>query len=700
MNFLIISFLWLSTLSSVYAREWKTSKYYNTGKGEFYTCNQIRTKAGLKFDYTFKPSADKPYAKIYNVVCEYPPAIGTMLKCMTKYADMENLSYETMFNAYVSVCDIYSTESQSLEFYKAQYENSTQFNIPIKSVNTSLPIYAPVNLNTEASYQKILGYQKFYWNLDSGTWFSAGICLYFLLVIIIGSIHNFCRKSGIIKTINKSFISKKIQSYITLPTLIPNGKYADDYTLKLPFTNITVFTILFPNRMQFLVDVGLFVLQVAFLSIPYGQNVGTLFSTSKIAWTRGVADRSGIMSFGKIPLLILFAGRNNFLMWITGWSYTTFLHYHKIVSMWMASDALIHSVAYTILELKNYREALKEQYFAAGVALTVVCFVMCGFAVREIRRRWYNWFLLGHIAMGIAFMVLAWYHCKDLGWCEWLFAAWVIWFTDRLVRVIRMTLFGWKRADVSIIHKQGDEQVFKVKVTKPKFWESKPGQFGYLYFGGLTFWKNNPFTIIQQGDNLIIYIKVKDGVTESIYKKLLKAGGSCEWRVCIEGPYGTKSSPHKFESQLLIAGGVGASGIIDTASKIGSETKSSQKLVWVIRDRNMFDAYGEIMQNIKIPTDVYITRAQEPCTGSSDSSSSSKKESSSFTSEYSNIFTFHYGRPDLDELLNENIKFLGSSVAIVGCGPPVMMDMVRNSVARGVNHWGKSVEFFDELQVW
>lgn len=36
---------------------------------------------------------------------------------------------------------------------------------------------------------------------------------------------------------------------------------------------------------------------------------------------RYVADRTGIMSFYNLPLLWLLAGRNDFLLWITGWSY-------------------------------------------------------------------------------------------------------------------------------------------------------------------------------------------------------------------------------------------------------------------------------------------------------------------------------------------------------------------------------------------
>ncbi|GMM27297.1 hypothetical protein DAMA08_000130 [Martiniozyma asiatica (nom. inval.)] len=674
---------------------WRTSLGYGSGQSEFWSCWEIQED--IVYDYVSTGHA--LYSSSYDSICNYPPAIGNLLICAMGFANISGVSENKIFNVASNACTEYSSFPNDAKFFEEQYINATKFEVPLNSLNLSEPVYSTTVLNytSEFNLEYFEGYQKYYYNVDSGTWFSVAIYAYFLLLIIIGAIHNFARQTGFVKNVNKWSISKKIQSYVTIPALFPNGKFSDDYTIKLPFTNMTIFTILYPNRIQFLVDAGLFFMQIGFYCAPYGQNVGgALFGTVDAAWKRFVADRTGIMAYGKIPLLVLFAGRNNFLLWATGWSYTTFLHYHKIVALWMAIDSLIHSVAYTIDVLGYYVVYLQDLYFAAGVALTVVLFVMCGGAVREIRRRWYSWFLVFHVLFGVAFMVLAWYHVRTLGWAEYLIASWVIWGADRIFRILRMAIFGFNKANITIVDET--EKVIKLQLTKPAFWNSQPGQFGFIYFGGLKFWENNPFTVIQKDNELIAYIKTKEGVTEEIYNKVLKAGGNFDCRVCIEGPYGTESSTKGFDNELFIAGGAGASGVIDAASK-ASQGKNQGKLLWVIREIGMLEAYKDVLSTVSIPIDVYLTRSRENSVGISDDSSEDKQEVGTSTKSFNNV-TIHHGRPDMKNIINRYVNESNSSVAILGCGPPSMMDDIRAIVAEGVSKWENSVEYFDELQVW
>lgn len=66
---------------------------------------------------------------------------------------------------------------------------------------------------------------------------------------------------------------------------------------------------------------------------------------------RYVADRTGIISFANLPLLWLFAGRNNIFIWATGWSFSTFNIFHRHIA-WIATlQAVVHTVAYLILFL-------------------------------------------------------------------------------------------------------------------------------------------------------------------------------------------------------------------------------------------------------------------------------------------------------------------------------------------------------------
>lgn len=62
-----------------------------------------------------------------------------------------------------------------------------------------------------------------------------------------------------------------------------------------------------------------------------------------------MADRTGIVSFANLPLLWLFAGRNNICAWATGWNFATFNIFHRHVA-WIATiQAVAHTVLYLIL---------------------------------------------------------------------------------------------------------------------------------------------------------------------------------------------------------------------------------------------------------------------------------------------------------------------------------------------------------------
>lgn len=68
-------------------------------------------------------------------------------------------------------------------------------------------------------------------------------------------------------------------------------------------------------------------------------------------WTY-VTDRSGFLAVANLPLLWLFAGRNDIFLWLTGWSFGTFNIFHRYVARVVTAEAIIHSIGYTALILK------------------------------------------------------------------------------------------------------------------------------------------------------------------------------------------------------------------------------------------------------------------------------------------------------------------------------------------------------------
>lgn len=696
----------ISLCTSVKADSFWTVLGSNNGDSEISTCNDLIT-ATFVWDYNSTDTLD--YSYMFNAMCNYPPAMGTTILCGKAYSYNNSALFEKVLESAVTLCREYTLYPVTVDDFLAQLANATEYFQPLSDIaNISEPLYYPTLPDLEAGEPELIGYLKYYYNLDSGTWFSVGVCAYFLLVIVLGAIYNFIRVSGMLKTFGKLKIVKLFQTYIIFPTLIPNGKYAQEYGWNW-------FSILFPNRIQFLVDLFLFVLQVAFYCAPYYQHEGAVFATPEIALQRGLSDRTGIMAFGKIPLLILFAGRNNFLLYITGWSYTTFLHFHKILALWMTVDTLIHSVGYTIMELGYYVSALQSLYFACGVAATVLCFLLCGFAFYTLRKHYYEYFIITHIALAIGFIAMCWWHCNELGWMEWMVAAVAVWGFDRFVRVIRMTAFGYRNATITAV---GNEML-QIVVAKPSWWSSASGQYGYIYFSGLLFWQNHPFTIVCKDSNIIAYIKVKNGMTRRIWDQLALSGGSMVTKVSIEGPYGSMGSGgiKKMDDLILFAGGSGAPAILDSACHA-----SKGKLFWVVPDLTLVKAYSYLLKDVRIPTEIFVTRESGEesqfkmmdtffdSVFSDDTDSSEEREklsaqdvekSEKTLSSDHTLVTVYYQRPDIKQIVsNEIVNSSETSVGIVGCGPSPMMDTLRNVVATSAFSTEKAINFYDELQVW
>jgi hypothetical protein len=95
--------------------------------------------------------------------------------------------------------------------------------------------------------------------------------------------------------------------------------------------------------------------------------------------SRYIADRSGILAFAQIPLLIAFAGRNNVLIWLTGWSYDTFNVWHKWVARVCLLHTFIHSVAWSVIAFmqggaEEFAEYYQETYLQYGAVVCSHCF--------------------------------------------------------------------------------------------------------------------------------------------------------------------------------------------------------------------------------------------------------------------------------------------------------------------------------------
>lgn len=123
-----------------------------------------------------------------------------------------------------------------------------------------------------------------------------------------------------------------------------------------------------------------------------------------------IGYRTGHLGYMMLPLTILFAGRNNFLLWLTNWSYDTYLVLHRWVARMFALYAIIHSVTLlgTYTGSGSYPTASKEPYWLWGIVATVLTCAMLVFSMLWFRRRSYELFLILHILMAVFVLAGCW----------------------------------------------------------------------------------------------------------------------------------------------------------------------------------------------------------------------------------------------------------------------------------------------------
>lgn len=139
-------------------------------------------------------------------------------------------------------------------------------------------------------------------------------------------------------------------------------------------------------------------------------------------------------------------------------------------------------------------------------------------------------------------------------------------------------------------------------------------------------------------------------------------------------------------------------------------------MVWIATALASVKVYKPLIEKINTELEIYITKGQGTTKNSSlrqlfsdslsnenlstDSSKETDTERTFAVTSNSNI-TINYGRPQISEAINSTVTNSPcNNVGIMACGPSSLMDEIRNVISDNVTTWDKSVDFFDEFQIW
>ncbi|KXS99512.1 hypothetical protein AC578_4268 [Pseudocercospora eumusae] len=263
------------------------------------------------------------------------------------------------------------------------------------------------------------------------------------------------------------------------------------------------------TRAEALAIFGHLALAFIFCFVGYEDVAGNIYAPDhKINLGKLIANRLGTVALAHIPLVWVFAARNNPLLWLMSWPYDAFSQFHRWIARMFAVIAVGHAIAYSIVRHKQgiYHEMWSQTFWHYGVATITFMCTMVALSNFWFRRMAYDSFLLVHIVLAIIILPMLWMHFDILdekgAFRGFLWPAIAIWILDRLLRFGRLGYIHLRCTDsssspVTISGKRGSE-LLRIEVTDllPASEVPLAGQYYFLYEPGrLQGYESHPFTL-------------------------------------------------------------------------------------------------------------------------------------------------------------------------------------------------------------
>lgn len=209
-----------------------------------------------------------------------------------------------------------------------------------------------------------------------------------------------------------------------------------------------------------------------------------------------------MLAFALAPLVLLFAGRNNVLLYLTNWSYSTYILLHRWIARIFTIQVVVHSLVAFASHVKKGTHAteVKELYWIWGIVATVACCIMVVVSVLFFRRLSYEVFLIFHILLSVFVIVGSWFHVEYLfekrwGYEFWMYACFAVWALDRLIRWGRIVKAGLGLKGVVTEVAEG---IVRIDIERVEYAAGHGGHV-YAYLPTLRWyapWENHPFSFI------------------------------------------------------------------------------------------------------------------------------------------------------------------------------------------------------------
>jgi predicted ferric reductase len=638
----------------------------------------------------------------YKCVCKNQPAMGSILNCLFDNLGEYNEKGEKIFEEY---CHESANVTLTTAKIEKSYENATQYLVDPKDVegfNKTAIHYEPMIYNKTLFRNSYISTKIRRENFTDALYMGAGLLGYWAAIFLFATIYNFAVRVGFVQKNLKSKFINSVRKHLTLPSLFGNKAHTR------PVQFLKVFQGFIPTRLESLVIFGYFVLIFVFSGVRYSYyDQNTIWATVDGQRARYPGDRTAILLLFSLQLTYLFVGRNNFLIWATGWKQSTFITYHKWISRMNFILTLIHGVSmhFQSTGIGKFQSRLKTYWYKNGIASGILMGLIVFLACRQLRAASYEVFLAIHLACAAAFMATAWRHSYNFGYQMFFYPMVAVWAFDRFLRLVRLFLFGVQKAKVTVV----SDEVLKIVVPTRKFWKAYPGAFGYIHFlRPTTFFQSHPFSIVECNENeIVFYSKIKGGLTSGIARYLSAQPDKTGYiNISVEGPYGHSVQMKRYDTVLFYVGGTGiAAPLAHALQLVRLGAQQHIKLYWTIRSIKSMEWIKEELSQLgsHIKIIVYITRPDSAVISdkTTDSESVEKEEKSDdILSIYKGLdfIEFRNGRPNIAELVKADLEESTGNVSILTTAHNSLVDDVRDAVANNLNAAKGRVDYFEDLQ--
>lgn len=322
--------------------------------------------------------------------------------------------------------------------------------------------------------------------------------------------------------------------------------------------------------------------------------------------------RAGWLAVAQMPLLILLAGKNNLIGFVTGVSYERLNVLHRWVSRMLLLLATLH-VGYQNYGWNEYglmqMEWSTDSCPPTGIATYAILLWINLSTLAPLRSLSYEFFVVQHVLTFFGFIIAIMLHLPSTALYSrvYIYIPIVLYFLDRLVRTSRYAYNNIHPSQATLSAMDGG--VTKIRVPSKHIKKWRPGAHVLLSIPRLGAGQSHPATIASRpsshSNDLVFILKGHKGFTHRLHRSADSSNDSFlpstkqeaeapprqTHTVLIDGPYGGSQADFAaFDTVLLIAGSTGVtftlSLLLDIAHRATTQRLPVRRLefIWVVKN--------------------------------------------------------------------------------------------------------------------